>query len=77
MAQPARTRRADAPPPVDPLAVERAYRLERARRRARDDRARAKRMAGLRFATAVLLLLVLSVLLSLTIWEEIERLFGL
>ena len=34
-------------------------------------------MAGLRFATVLLLLLVLSVLLSLTIWEEVERLFGL
>jgi hypothetical protein len=34
-------------------------------------------MAALRFVTVLLLLVVLSVLLSLTIWEEIERLFGL
>ena len=76
MAQPAR-QQSTAPPPVDPNAVRRAYRLERAKRRHRDERARAQRMAGLRFATVLLLLLVLSVLLSLTIWEEIERLFGL
>jgi hypothetical protein len=75
MAQPAR--QSTAPPPVDPNAIRRAYRLERAKRRRRDERARAKRMAGIRFATVLLFLLVLSVLLSLTIWEEIERLFGL
>jgi hypothetical protein len=34
-------------------------------------------MAALRFVTVLLLLVALSVLLSLTIWEEIERLFGL
>lgn len=76
MAQPAR-QRSTAPPPLDPNAIRRAYRLERAKRRHRDEQARARRMAGLRFATVLLLLLALSVLLSLTIWEEVERLFGL
>lgn len=84
MAEPA-TRPAaggDAPshddvPPYDPVAVDRAYLQERARRRARVERRRAKRRAGLRFWLVVLLLLVASVLLSLTIWREIERLFGL
>jgi len=67
----------DAPPPYDPLAVDRAYLQERARRRARIERTRARRRAGLRFWLVLLVLLVVSVLLSLTIWREIERLFGL
>jgi hypothetical protein len=85
MAEPATRRPAggDAPssrddvPPYDPVAVDRAYLQERARRRARVERRRAKRRASLRFWLTVLLLLVASVLLSLTIWREIERLFGL
>lgn len=71
----------DAPsedvPPYDPVAVDRAYLQERARRRARVERTRAQRRASLRFWVVLLLLLVASVLLSLTIWREIERLFGL
>ena len=78
MAQPARRRRpSDDAPPLDPLAVERAYRLERAKRRARLERQRASRRAGLRFLAALALLLGLSVFLGLTIWQEIQRLFGL
>jgi hypothetical protein len=84
MAEPA-TRRAaggDAPsadevPRYDPLAVDRAYLQERARRRARIERTRARRRASFRFWFVLLLLLAASVLLSLTIWREIERLFGL
>ena len=63
--------------PIDPSAVGRAYRLERAKRRAREDRQRERRMAGLRFTAVVIILLVACVLLSLTVWQEIERLFGL
>ncbi len=79
MAKPARREAAggDAPPPYDPLAVDRAYLHERARRRARVERTRARRRAGLRFWFVLLVLLTASVLLSLTIWREIERLFGL
>jgi hypothetical protein len=77
VAEPARvTRRLEAPP-VDSEAVGRAYRIERARRRARVERARARRLAGIRFLGFVAALLALTVFLSLTIWQEIERLFGL
>ena len=79
MAEPARRDAVggDAPPAYDPLAVERAYLQERERRSARLERQRAKRRAGLRFWFVLLVLLAASVLLSLTIWREIERLFGL
>jgi hypothetical protein len=79
MAKPARRPAADgeAPPPYDPLAVDRAYLQERARRRARIERTRARRRASLRFWLVLLVLLAATVLLSLTIWREIERLFGL
>jgi hypothetical protein len=72
----------EEPPPLDaisfdPGAVDRAYLQERARRRARLERSRARRRAGLRFWLVLLGLIALSVLLTLTIWREIERLFGL
>jgi hypothetical protein len=68
---------ADDAPPYDPVAVDRAYLQGRTRRRARVERSRAQRRASLRFWLVLLVLLVASVLLSLTIWREIERLFGL
>ena len=83
MAEPATRRVAgtaaggDAPPPYDPVAVDRAYLQERARRQARLERKRARRRASIRFWLVLLVLAVASVLLSLTIWREIERLFGL
>jgi len=67
----------EAPPPFDPVAVDRAYLHERARRRARIERSRARRRAGLRFWFVLLVLLAVSVVLIVTIWREIERLFGL
>jgi hypothetical protein len=63
--------------PIDPSAVDRAYLQERARRRARIERSRARRRAGLRFWLVLLGLVAVSVLLTLTIWREVERLFGL
>ena len=60
-----------------PVAVDRAYLQERARRRARTERSRARRRAGLRFWLVLLGLVAVSVLLTLTIWREVERLFGL
>jgi hypothetical protein len=78
MAQPARRARSDREsPPVDPHAVQRAYRLERAKRRARSERQLERRLAGLRFGLAVVILLSLAIVLALAVWQQIERLFGL
>jgi hypothetical protein len=77
VAQPLRTPAEDEAPPIDPVAVDRAYRVERARRRLRDERRRASRRADRRFWVVMLALLAACVLLALTVWNEIERLFGL
>lgn len=77
MAEPARTPSHEETPPVDPVAVDRAYLAHRARRQARLERVRATRRAGLRFWLVLLGLLVASIVLGFSIWREIERLFGL
>jgi hypothetical protein len=78
MAQAARTRQAhDEVPSVDPRAVERAYRLERAKRRARAERQRASRYAAIRFFVTLLILLALSVALVVVVWRQVQELFGL
>ena len=78
MAEPAtRPPAGDDAPPFDPVAVDRAYLQERARRRVRSERSRARRRAGLRFWLVLVALIAVSVLLTLTIWREVERLFGL
>ena len=78
MARPApRYEAPDTAAPVDPTAVARAYRLERMKRRARARRDRERRLAQLRFWTALVLLTAMLALLSLTVWNEIEQLFGL
>ncbi len=78
MAQPARShRRERQAPPVDPSAVARAYRLERAKRFARERRAHERKLARLRFWLVLVLLTSALLFLSLTVWNEIERLFGL
>jgi hypothetical protein len=78
MAQPARrvvTRRED--PPLDPEAVDRAYHYHRARRNARMRRNREKARARLRFFVAFAMLVGLAVFLMLTIWHEVQKVFGL
>jgi hypothetical protein len=78
VAQPARRqRRRDTAPPIDPTAVARAYRLERAKRHARARRQRERQNAHLRFWTALVVLTAMLALLSLSVWNEIERLFGI
>jgi hypothetical protein len=77
VAEPARRRPEPDAPSFDRAAVERAYRLQRARRRARVAHTREKRWAGLRFLLVLAGLVALSVYLSLTVWHEVQRLFGL
>lgn len=78
MAQPQRVVSSPEPPPVDTTdAIRKAYRFHRAKRRARVERLRRSRYAGVRFAVTLALLVFFFVLLSLTIWNEVQRLFGL
>jgi hypothetical protein len=64
------------PLPLDPDAVERAYRFHRARRRARIEHRRARRLAGVRFWLVVLCLVVAAAALGVVIVQEVQRLFG-
>jgi hypothetical protein len=64
-------------PPLDPGAVERAYRAHRARRVARDRWQRERRWAGVRFWLVLVLALAAAVLLASRTLGEIERVFGL
>jgi hypothetical protein len=72
-----RPRPLDEPPPLDPTAIQRAYRLQRARRRFRLERKRARQAAVLRFWITLVVLLGAAVFLSLTIWKQVQQLFGL
>jgi hypothetical protein len=64
--------------PSDPAAaIEHAYRFHRARRRARLERRRRTRYAQLRFYVMLCALVFLCVLVSLTVWNQVQRLFGL
>ena len=69
-------RRAERPKQVRPTpAVERNLRVERAKRRARIEHKLERQRARRRFT--VLLFLLAAVLISLTIWDQIQALFGL
>ena len=64
-------------PPLDPYAVADAYRLHRARRRARIEHLREKRRAGLRFWLVVLVLIAASIALVVVVADEVQKLFGI
>ena len=64
-------------PALDPDAVRRSYQHHRARRRARVEHTRRTKRAGARFWIVLVLLVAAFVLLALTTWREIGRLFGL
>jgi hypothetical protein len=64
-------------PPIDPTAVHDAYRLARARRRARERHERATRWAAFRFWLVLMVLVAASVFLAVTFWREVQQLFGL
>lgn len=64
-------------PPIDPEAVRREYRRQRALRKAKHERARRMRRAGARFWIVLLLLVGGAVLVAVTTWRQIGELFGL
>jgi hypothetical protein len=76
VASPARKTAAPERPPVDPNAVDRAYRAQRARRRAKAHHARSQQLAARRFALLLLVLTVCGVFLIVTIWTTMHQLFG-
>jgi len=64
-------------PPLDPEAVERAYRFHRAKRAAKEKRHRERRLAGVRFWIVLAIVLAVAILLAARTLGEIERVFGL
>jgi hypothetical protein len=78
MAQPAQRpgERAEAPP-LDPHAVDRAYHMYRAKRKARVEHRRATRFAHLRFWAFLGLLLLAVLVVAVTVWSEVAKLFGI
>ena len=66
----------DDAPSLDPLAIERNYRRERARRRARIERRSAERRSDVRFWVTLLVLAFVSAFLILAAWHEVQTLFG-
>jgi hypothetical protein len=77
MAQPARRIAAPEEPPVDPEAVDRAYRYHRARRNAKLRRKRESARARLRFVLTLAVLFALAIFLLVTMWHEVQKVFGL
>jgi type VI protein secretion system component VasF len=73
MAEPARARDV----PIDPSAIHREYRRQRAIREARERRTRERRAANIRFWLVVIALLALSIYLGIAMWHQVQRLFGL
>ncbi len=64
-------------PPLDPVAVKRRLRRERAKRHALHEHQRERRLAGIRFLALIGFLTFLTLFLSLLIWETIGSVFGL
>lgn len=64
-------------PSLDPAAIEQAYRRERARRRARVEHRQYARNSNARFWVMLAVLALLTVLMSLTAFHEIQTNFGI
>jgi hypothetical protein len=77
VAQPATRRELDEELPPDPAAIERRYRLERARRRARERHKLETSLARTRFYAVMLVLGAGAIALLVLVWHEVQRLFGL
>ena len=66
----------DDSPSLDPLAIERNYQRERARRRARVERRSAAKRSDVRFWVTLLALGFLTAFIILAAWHEVQTLFG-
>lgn len=64
-------------PPIDPTAIARAYERERARRKMRVDRKRARNRAHMRFYVTMLVLTLAVGTIALLIWQQTQTLFGI
>ncbi len=62
---------------LDPTAVQRNYRRQRIKRRVREERARERNLARLRFWLALTAVIATSLALAIVIWNQIQKLFGL
>jgi hypothetical protein len=67
----------DERPSLDPSAIEQAYRRERARRRARVEQHQYARNSNARFWVMLAVLALLTVVMSLTAFHEIQTNFGI
>lgn len=75
MAEPAPVE-AEEPPSLDPHAIERNYRRERARRRAKVERRSATQRSNVRFWVTMLVLAFVTAFVILAAWHEVQTLFG-
>jgi hypothetical protein len=63
---------------LDPTtAIHRNYRRQRIKRRVREERARERGLARLRFWLALAVVVATSIGLAIVIWNQIQQLFGL
>jgi len=67
----------DDVPSLDPRAIERNYRRERARRHARVERRTQVRSSNARFWVVLAALTFLTVCILLVAWREVQTTFGL
>jgi hypothetical protein len=51
--------------------------MERAKRRARIEHARERRLARFRFLVIIVLLVALGIFFTIVVWQQVSRLFGL
>ena len=62
---------------LDPTAIHRKYSRQRIKRRVREDRARERSLARLRFWLVLTAVVATSVALAVLIWNQVQQLFGL
>lgn len=72
-----KARSGEEAPPLDPNAIEQAYRIHRARRRARLEHIRERKRAGRRYWIVLAIVLVVAGILAVRTLDEVQRLFGL